>query len=657
MHILEMGENMKEFNINNRRYLGSKYKLIDFIHKVVDNNCQDITSVCDLFAGTGVVGYSFNKDYDIIVNDTLTTNEVAYYTFFDDEEVDKDKLMNLIDHYNSLSTNEDNYYSINFADTYLSKENMSKVGYIRDNIDSLYDKHMINFREKNILICSLIYAIDRIANTVGHYDAYRKNGDLNQQLVLSFPNLEEDQYNTNNQIYNLDANELVKNIKADLVYIDPPYNSRQFCDAYHFLENVALNTKPEVKGVARKMDRKNLKSVYCSSKAPLAYEELIENIDAKYILVSYNNMGKQGDPRSNAKISDKQILEILKTRGEVKIFEEEYGAYTTGKTNLDNHKERLFLCTVGKKDESLNNMNINEFIKSPLNFTGGKYKILPQLVSKFPSNIDVFYDVFCGGVNVGINMNCNHIICVDIDEHVISLLEYLKQSNSYDLIKHLDNLIEQYGLSNTYKYGYAYYECESSHGVGKYNKEAYTKLKNDYNLSPRDDLFLLLIIYGFNNQIRFNNQGVFNLPVGKRDFNASLRKKLEAFMDKMHTENIYFICQNFRDMDIEEISQRRSFLYLDPPYYLGDAAYNENGGWTLQDEKDLLEFLNQCDALGIKFALSNVIEHKGQTHELLINWCLDNSYNINYISKTYSNASYHIKDKTAITKEVLITNY
>ncbi|MCD7839447.1 MAG: DNA adenine methylase, partial [Erysipelotrichaceae bacterium] len=123
---------MKEFNINNRRYLGSKYKLIDFIHKVVDDHCHDITSVCDLFAGTGIVGYSFNRNYDVIVNDTLTTNEVAYYTFFDNEEVDKDKLMHLIDNYNNLRTNEDNYYSMNFADTYLSKDNMSKVGYIRD---------------------------------------------------------------------------------------------------------------------------------------------------------------------------------------------------------------------------------------------------------------------------------------------------------------------------------------------------------------------------------------------------------------------------------------------------------------------------------------------------------------------------------------------
>lgn len=649
---------MNTFELNNRRYLGSKAKLIDFIHRVVNENCKDIKTVLDLFGGTGVVGYSFNKECSILINDILTTNLVVYDTFFSYEKINLDKIEIIINNYNSIDVDEDNYFSINFADTYLSEKNMKKVGYIRDDIDKLYTDKKINKREKSILICSLIYSIDKIANTVGHYDAYRKNGNLNQILHMQVPHLDMDIYNKNNQIFNEDSNQLVKEVRADLVYIDPPYNSRQYCDAYHFLENVTLNKKPEVFGVARKMDRSTLKSKYCTSKAANEFVNLIENINSKYILVSYNNTGEKGNARSNAKITDTQILEILQRKGQVKIFEQEHTLFNTGKTKLENHKERLFLCVVGKKAKRVIKGN-NKTTQSPLNYTGGKYKILDQLIEKFPKDIDMFFDVFSGGGNVGVNMNSKEIICVDNNDRLISLFNYLQNEEYYHLIKHLDQLIDKFSLSNTYKNGYKYYGCNSGNGVGQYNKDKFLKLREVYNNSKkkRDDLFLLLIIYSFNNQIRFNNKGEFNLPVGKRDLNASLRKKLQLFMDQLHNKNIIFENIDFRKLDINRISEINSFLYLDPPYYLGTASYNENGGWTEEDEEDLLQFLKKCDEKKIRFALSNVIEHKGKIHEKLLNWCLSNGFNINYINRSYSNSNYHIKDKSLITREVLITNY
>lgn len=649
---------MNTFELSNRRYLGSKAKLIDFIHKVVNENCKDIKSVLDLFGGTGIVGYSFNKECSILINDILTTNLVVYDTFFSYEQIDLNKVETIINNYNSIDIEEDNYFSINFADTYLSEKNMKKVGYIRDDIDKLFMNKKINKREKSILVCSLIYSIDKIANTVGHYDAYRKKGNLNQILHMQVPHLNMDIYNNNNQIFNEDSNQLVKKVNADLVYIDPPYNSRQYCDAYHFLENVALNKKPEVFGVARKMDRSKLKSKYCTSKAANEFADLIENIESKYILVSYNNTGEKGNARSNAKISDTQILEILQRKGQVKMFEQEHTLFNTGKTKLENHKERLFLCEVGKKTRCVIKEN-NKLTQSPLNYTGGKYKILDQLIEKFPKDIDMFFDVFSGGGNVGVNMNSKKIICVDNNDRLISLFNYLQNEEYYHLIKHLDQLIDKFSLSNTYKNGYEYYGCNSGNGIGQYNKDKFLKLREAYNHSKkkRDDLFLLLIIYSFNNQIRFNNKGEFNLPVGKRDLNASLRKKLQLFMDRLHNKNIVFENIDFRKLDLNKISEINSFLYLDPPYYLGTASYNENGGWTEEDEEDLLEFLKKCDEKRIRFALSNVIEHKGKIHEKLLNWCLSNGFNINYINRSYSNSNYHIKDKTLITREVLITNY
>lgn len=649
---------MKKFEIYNRRYLGSKTKLLDFIHQVVNDNCKDVNSVFDVFGGTGIVGYSFNKKYKVIVNDMLKANYLVYHTFFSNEKVDTSMIENIIEKYNCIKVKKENYYSENFSNTYLSEMNMKKVGYIRDDIEKKYLNKEINGREKSIIICSLLYAVDKIANTVGHYDAYRMNGNLTQTLNMELPNLEMDAYNMGNVIYNDDSNNIAKNQYADLVYIDPPYNSRQYCDAYHFLENIALNKKPEVKGVAKKMDRSHLKSKYCMSKAANEFADLIENISAKYILVSYNNTGEKGNARSNAKITDAEIKEILLSKGEVKIFEKDYNIFTTGKTKLSDHKERLFLCTVGETG-NIKAADNEEFIKSPLNYTGGKYKLLPQLVNKFPKDIDVFFDVFSGGANVGVNMNSKKIHCVDSNTQLISLCKYLQKQEYYQLIKHLDTLIDEFELSNTYKFGYEYYGCNSGNGVGQYNKEKFLNLRNAYNNScpKRDDLFLLLLIYGFNNQIRFNNNGDFNLPVGKRDFNASLRRKMRLFMGRLHSKEIVFENIDFRELSVDILAKENTFLYLDPPYILGTASYNENGGWTKKDEIELLEFLNKCDNKNIKFALSNVIEHKGNMHDILLSWCLEYGFNINYVNCSYSNSNYHIKDRNLISREVLITNY
>ena len=649
---------METFDISNRRYLGSKSKLISFIHEVVEHNCKDINSILDVFGGTGVVGYSFNKQCSVIVNDILKTNLVAYDTFFSNKKINVNKLKKTINEFNELNNIEDNYYSIHFANTYLSEENMKKVGSIRDTIDAFYLNKKINKREKSILICSLLYAIDKIANTVGHYDAYRKKGDLNKPLYLQLPNLSLDEYNTNNQIYNRNSNELVKDVYADLVYIDPPYNSRQYCDAYHFLENVALNQKPEVFGTAKKMSRDTLKSKYCTSKAPNEFADLIENINAKYILVSYNNTGEKGNARSNAKISDNEILNALKRKGEVKVFQQDFNVFTTGKTKLSDHKERLFLCIVGKESK-MKVENPKGLVKSPLNYTGGKYKLLDQLLKKIPNNIDLFLDVFSGGGNVGINIDSNQVLCIDKEEKLISLFKYFQTHDYYDVVKRLDELSNKFNLSNTFIHGYEYYGCNSANGVGSFNKPGFLKLREYYNKSKvkEDEIFLLLLIYSFNNQIRFNNQGEFNLPVGKRDFNASLRKKLELFMNKLNGKKIAFKNLDFRDIDLDQISGLNSFLYLDPPYYLGTASYNENGGWSENDEEDLLNFLTKVNDKQIRFALSNVIEHKGKIHKKLVDWCIHYGFNINYINCSYKNSNYHIKDKDAITREVLITNY
>ena len=150
--------------------------------------------------------------------------------------------------------------------------------------------------------------------------------------------------NKKNKCYNIDSNDLAGKIVADLVYIDPPYNSRQYCDAYHLLENVARWEKPEVFGVAKKMDRTALKSKYCTKSAAEAFDDFIKELKCKYIVLSYNNMAKKGNGRSNAKMDDTDIMRILEAKGRVQVFSHDHRPFTTGKSNIKNHQDRLFIC-------------------------------------------------------------------------------------------------------------------------------------------------------------------------------------------------------------------------------------------------------------------------------------------------------------------------
>ena len=344
--VVKRNEEYKTSLINNRRYLGNKYKLLPFITKVVEDNCENILSVADIFAGTGAVSSAFT-DKIIITNDLMYSNYICNYAWFGSDEYNPQIIIDYIVYYNSLYNLDDNYMTENFADTYFSRDDCAKIGFIREDIENEFKNKKINDRERALLITSLLYAMDKIANTCGHYDAYRKGIAFDKSLELYVP-LAEIKNNKKNQCFNEDANDLVKRIKADLVYIDPPYNSRQYCDAYHLLENVARWEKPEVFGVARKMDRSNMKSKYCTRSAAKEFEQLVESITAKYILLSYNNMAEKGNERSNAKISDDDIMQVLENKGTVQVFSEHYKPFTTGKSDITENEERLFLCTVSR---------------------------------------------------------------------------------------------------------------------------------------------------------------------------------------------------------------------------------------------------------------------------------------------------------------------
>lgn len=306
---------------------------------------------------------------------------------------------------------------------------------------------------------------------------------------------------------------------------------------------------------------------------------------------------------------------------------------------------------------------MSNYIKSCINYTGGKYKLLKQIIPLLPNDINVFVDLFCGGGNVGLNVNSNIKIFNDNQTNIINLFNTIKNNDINRIFYCIEDIIESHQLSNTYVNEYVAYDCESSKGLAEYNKNKFLGLRQEYNnyikvnshdAFIRDMMLYTLIIYSFNNQIRFNKKNEYNIPVGKRDFNSNIRKNLINFKQKITNDNITFINMDFRKFDFNILNER-DFVYADPPYLLSNATYNEQGGWTEKDEKDLLRILDELDKNNIKFALSNVLESKGKENFILKEWA--KKYKINYLNYHYNNSNYQIKDKSQKNIEVLITNY
>lgn len=302
-------------------------------------------------------------------------------------------------------------------------------------------------------------------------------------------------------------------------------------------------------------------------------------------------------------------------------------------------------------------------IQSPLNYTGGKFRLLPQILPLFPKNIDTFIDLFCGGCNVGINVVANKHIYNDLDEHLLYLYNTFKNLDKDVTFQIIEEIIEKYGLSQVCKKGYDFYGCESGAGLGNYNRAGFNRLREDFNKHKSEDYYYyvmlyVLIVYAFNNQIRFNSKGEYNLPVGKRDFNEKMFTKLSGFIDIIKSQDSVFTCKDFRTFREIQIANN-DFVYADPPYLITCATYNENSGWTEDDEKDLLSFLDYLSRNSVRFALSNVLRSKGKENKILIEWTEKNKerYQVIPLKYNYANSNYQTKDKDTSAEEVLIINY
>ena len=331
------------FEIGNRRYLGAKTRLVGSIQKTIIETLGRIPdSVFDIFAGSGAVGSSFaSLGSQVIMNDILRHNSFAHETFLLHQ---KYLTTSLIDHLKVMSklTPTSGYITESFGGTYFSVSNAKVLDSWRTYIEFEVNDHATNAA----LLTCVLYAADKVAQTVGHYDAFFSGNKIDRAIELRHPIGIGS--GCGHEILNGDANKVIHEFESEVLYLDPPYNSRQYSDNYHVLENIARWEKPEVLGVSRKMDRSGLKSRYSGRQAEVAFEELIIEARTELIVLSYSNTGTSRVSRSNNVLTDEHILKVLNGRGEVHVEEIDYKEFSVGKTSKRPHRERLFICKVGK---------------------------------------------------------------------------------------------------------------------------------------------------------------------------------------------------------------------------------------------------------------------------------------------------------------------
>ena len=278
------------------------------------------------------------------------------------------------------------------------------------------------------------------------------------------------------------------------------------------------------------------------------------------------------------------------------------------------------------------------YVKSPLNYIGGKYRLLSQILPLFPKEINTFVDLFCGGCNVGINVKSNHTICNDLNNLVIEIFEYLNNHSLNEVLSKIDSRIEEFNLSKT-------------------NEEGFKKFRDLYNQNPNPLDLYVLGSYSYNNQFRFNNDLQYNSSFGRdrSEFTSNMRKNLTEFVTRLKTLRIEFTHKDFTSLDLSFLTPD-DFVYADPPYIISTGNYNDGNrgfkNWGLEQEQALLDILSWLSSKRVRFALSNVFEHKGKTNDLLIQWA--SQYNVHEIKSSYSHASYNTKGGS---REVLVTNY
>ena len=318
-------------------YIGSKYKLLPFIQEtiydVAGNNLYN-KILCDIFAGTGIVGRYFKTQVKKVISNDIELYSYVLNKNYIGNHCEIENINMYFNELNNISLIENGLIYKNYCigggkgRQYFSDFNGKKIDTIRTKIEEWKNFGVINENIYYLLLCSLLESADKLANTASVYGAFLKHlkKSASKELILQ-PALFD--INTNeHSVYNQDANSLISKIKGDILYLDPPYNSRQYGSNYHLLNTIAEYREFEPKGKTGLRDYS--KSKYCSKKfVSTEFEYLIQNANFKYIFLSYNNEGL---------MSVDEIQQIMSKYGHYNLKQKEYQRFKADKTSNRNHK-------------------------------------------------------------------------------------------------------------------------------------------------------------------------------------------------------------------------------------------------------------------------------------------------------------------------------
>lgn len=321
-------------------YIGSKQKLSSFIYSTIQAIAgQDLSAkiFCDIFAGTGIVGRNFKTEVkSVISNDTELYSYVLNKNYIENSQLFDYQY--LIDELNALDATKKGFIAEEYAENgkgerlYFSEYNGRKIDAIRQKIEEWKETHHITDNQYFFLLCSLLESADKVANTASVYGAFLKHikKSAQKKLVLepALFSINPKHANQENKVYNEDANTLITKISGDILYLDPPYNARQYGANYHLLNTIA-EYKPFVPKGKTGL-RTYSKSSYCSqSSVQNSFENLIKNADFQYIFLSYNNEGL---------MSVEVVKNIMQKYGKYDLAEIDYQRFKADKTESRNHK-------------------------------------------------------------------------------------------------------------------------------------------------------------------------------------------------------------------------------------------------------------------------------------------------------------------------------
>lgn len=612
------------------RFLGNKTRMLKNINAVIEDNNISGSVFCDLFAGSGSVGDYFKSRFSIIANDYLSCLSIVNKAKLENCQVPKFAVfckefgVDPFTYFNQKSYISDSQYFVtnNYSPRgerqFFTESNAVKIDGIRIHIEELYKDFIIDAKERNYLIASLIESVMGVSNTSGTYEAFLKTWDKRalKPFVLEPISICETALFNKNQVYNTDSNELIRKIKGDILYIDPPYTITDYSAAYHLLESIARYDYPTIKGITGRRQENNIKSKFTRKEQALKnFEDIFRQAQFTHVLVSYSTQGL---------VPIDELCELAKRfalNNEIKLYEFPFREYKNIRSSQKGNNLKEIIIYFQKNFE---------VIKSPLNYTGSKYCIFDELNKVMPKHISTFVDAMGGAFNVGANIVADKVIYNEFLPHTYNIIRILLNEDKQVLIQKVENIIKEFNLQ-------------------KGDKQAYLNLRNNYNANKDIYKLFVLHMYCFQNQMRFNSKLEFNTPVGNCSYNETLVERILKFIPK--TPNFELLNLSYEEIDLKCLDKDTVF-YFDPPYFITRATYNDGKrgfvGWDSDEETKLLDFVASLHLKGYKFILSNVIYHNELTNSILADWIKTHEF---YIKNIDNIGSKNSRD------EVLITNF